>query len=162
VEEGKFREDLFFRLYVVVIHLPALRDRAEDIPLLAQHFLKAFAQENNRSIESISPEAMDLLTAYPWPGNVRELRNAIERMIVLARGHTLTARELPVAIREMGGGTTPAVPSKGRLSMEEAEKQLIVRALRAHDGNRTKAAQDLGISRRTLHRKLNEYGLHES
>jgi len=160
VEEGKFREDLFYRLYVVVITLPPLRERTGDIPLLTQHFISELAGENGRTIQGITPEAMDILSSYSWPGNVRELRNVLERMIVLSRGDRLSVRDVPSNIRD----TVPHRPggsAGGELSLEEAEKQMIARALKACNGNRTKAAKQLGISRRTLHRKLNEYGLHE-
>jgi DNA-binding NtrC family response regulator len=159
VEQGRFREDLFFRLYVVVLTLPPLRDRTGDIPLLVQHFMRHFAKENNKEIEGLTPEAVDQLASYAWPGNVRELRNTLERMIVMARGNRLTVRDLPAGIREQATGSTAS--AGGGLSLEQTEKQLIQRALKVHGGNRTKAASDLGISRRTLHRKLNEYGLHE-
>jgi DNA-binding NtrC family response regulator len=160
VDEGKFREDLFYRLYVVIIHLPPLRERPGDIPMLAQHFLKELATANDKKVESITPEAMDILSSYSWPGNVRELRNIVERMIVLARGEKLTVRDIPTAIREDIQPRTVAV-SASNLSLDEVEKQIIINALKNHDDNRTKAANQLGISRRTLHRKLNEYGLRE-
>jgi len=158
VQEGEFREDLFYRLYVVVITLPPLRERAEDIPLLIQHFLKTFARENQKAIDGITPDALKILTEYAWPGNVRELRNVVERMVVLARGNKLTARDIPPALKDDSAGRRASRPDQ-ELSLEEAEKQMILRALRTHAGNRTKAAEQLGISRRTLHRKLNAYGL---
>jgi DNA-binding NtrC family response regulator len=158
VDEGKFREDLFYRLYVVIIHLPPLRERAGDIPLLAQHFLKELAAANDKKVDSITPDAMDILSAYSWPGNVRELRNIIERMIVLSRGEKLTVRDIPTAIRDGVQPRSVAV-SAANLSLDEVEKQLIINSLKNHGDNRTKAAAQLGISRRTLHRKLNEYGL---
>jgi two-component system response regulator AtoC len=157
VDEGAFREDLFYRLNVVTVHLPPLRERPEDIPLLVQHFLKELAEENGKTLEGLTPEAMSLLAAHPWPGNVRELRNVIESMVVLARGETLTVRDVPAALREESrprGGL-----SAGPVSLDEAEKQMILRTLKACGDNRTRAAAQLGISRRTLHRKLNEYGL---
>ena len=161
VAEGKFREDLFFRLYVVVITLPPLRERAGDIPLLAQHFINVYAKDNGKAIEGLTPDAMDVLTSYSWPGNVRELRNSIERMVVMARGNRLTVRDLPPQVRESALANATSTPGRGYLSLEETEKQLVIKALKVHGGNRTKAAAELGISRRTLHRKLNEYGLHE-
>ncbi len=161
VADGKFREDLFFRLYVVVITLPPLRERAGDIPLLAQHFINVYAKDNGKTIEGLTPDAMDVLTSYPWPGNVRELRNTIERMVVMGRGSRLTVRDLPPQVRESAAASAPSASGRGYLSLEETEKQLIIKSLKVHGGNRTKAAAELGISRRTLHRKLNEYGLHE-
>ena len=161
VADGKFREDLFFRLFVVVITLPPLRERSGDIPLLAQHFINVYAKDNGKTIEGLTPDAMDVLSSYAWPGNVRELRNTIERMVVMARGNRLTVRDLPQQVRENAPASTPSSPGRGYLSLEETEKTLIIKALKVHGGNRTKAAEELGISRRTLHRKLNEYGLHE-
>ena len=140
VDEGKFREDLFYRLYVVVIHLPPLRERTGDIPLLVQHFLKELARGEQQDDRGLTPDAMDLLAAYPWPGNVRELRNVIERMVVLARGDKLTVRDIPAAMRE--SALAAAVPVSGaELSLDEAEKQLIVEALKSqrrqpHPGRR--------------------------
>lgn len=155
VADGTFREDLYYRLYVVVIHLPALRERRSDIPLLLKHFLDLFNQENGRSLEGFSPDALDLLTAYPWPGNVRELRNVVEQMVVLSRSQRIGLRDLPAHIREaeVSGG----VPIGGA-TLAEVEKQAIFRALKESGGNRTHAAEALGISRRTLHRKIAEYG----
>jgi DNA-binding NtrC family response regulator len=161
VDEGRFREDLFYRLYVVVIHLPPLRERVSDIPLLTQHFIRSLSDQNNKVVEGITPEAMDVLTAYPWPGNVRELRNALERMVVLSRGGKLAVRDIPAGIRDHTPRRGGIAISANEMSLDEVEKQMIVRALRACNGNRTKAAGQLGISRRTLHRKLNEYKLRE-
>jgi two-component system, NtrC family, response regulator AtoC len=162
VQAGAFREDLFFRLRVVEIELPPLRDRRSDIPLLAQTFLKEFANENAKKVREILPEAMDALMAHPWPGNVRELRTAIEHAVVLCRGEKISLRDLPATVR--GQGSLPiSVPDKastsGDLTVKEAEKQLIIRALKECNGNRTDAARKLGMSRRTLHRKLHSYHL---
>ncbi len=164
MEQGKFREDLFYRLFVVVIRIPSLRERPEDIPLLIQHFLQQSAKENNRTIESITPDALQVLNAYPWPGNVRELRNAIERMVVMTRNPRITLRDVPVEIREhqTAGPATVVAAGAPPLSIDQAERNLIAKALKATGGNRTLAAKQLGISRRTLHRKLNEYGLHDA
>lgn len=164
VKEGKFREDLFFRLRVVEILMPPLRDRPVDIPLLAQSFLHEFAKENNKAVSSITPEALEALTNYRWPGNVRELRTAIEHSVVLARGDRITFRDLPVNVRNGGhAGDTlhSAATSKNTLSVKEAEKQLIIRALKESNGNRTQAAEKTGMSRRTLHRKLHTYNLED-
>ena len=158
VAEGTFREDLFYRLYVVNLTLPPLRDRTGDVVLLAQHYLRTLAEENGKKPLAISPEAMDVLQAYAWPGNVRELRNVIERMVVLGSGTRLTVADLPAAVRDGGVGGLAIASRSGRV-LRDAERQLIAAALRRHGDNRTKAAQDLGISRRTLHRKLNEFGL---
>ena len=168
VDEGKFREDLYFRLSVVPITLPPLSARASDIPLLCDHFLKEFAERNGRDIPGFTPDAVNLLCAYQWPGNVRELRNTIERMVVMSQGGRLSARDVPPQIREAvrtgtagqapaGSSATPAATSAG--SLADIEKAKILSVLERHDGNRSRAAAELGISRRTLHRKLNEYGV---
>jgi DNA-binding NtrC family response regulator len=161
-KSGVFREDLFFRLRVVEVWLPPLRERLEDIPLLAQAFLRQFAGENERPVNGFTAEALDLLLRYRWPGNVRELRTAIESGVVMCRGDRITARDLPPALRDAGaGGPAPAQPAPARtdLTVKEAEKELIVRALKQADGNRTLAAAKLGLSRRTLHRKFHAYHL---
>ncbi|WFB35793.1 sigma-54 dependent transcriptional regulator [Kiritimatiellota bacterium B12222] len=162
VEEGTFREDLFFRLNVVQVRLPALRERREDIPLLLNHYLKEFATENVRDIDGFTPDALDALIRYRWPGNIRELRNVMERMVVLSRGDRITLRDLPAEVKEEAGPLkTGAGPLRGATSMQDAEKKMIMQALDDHKGNRTKAADQLGISRRTLHRKLNEFDLRD-
>jgi len=162
VKAGTFREDLFFRLHVVEIRLPRLRERHEDIPLLAQTFLAEFASENQKPITAFTAEAMELLLRYHWPGNVRELRTAIEHAVVLCRTEKITPRDLPAALR--AAAQAPA-ESPGLLdsdfTVEEAEKQLIIRALKDTNGNRTLAAKKLGMSRRTLHRKLHLYHLED-
>ena len=163
VKTGDFREDLLYRLNVITITLPPLRARTDDIPLLVQRFLDEFNRENGKQVEGLTPDCMDQLLAYSWPGNIRELRNVIERMVVLSRQNRLTVRDLPAQIRQvMADGARSTQTWSPGLSLEDAEKQMIIRALESHRGNRTKAAQQLGISRRTLHRKLNEYGLRES
>jgi DNA-binding NtrC family response regulator len=158
VSEGKFRDDLFYRLSVVAVDLPLLRERRDDIPLLVKSFLDEFSRENGKQVRELTPEAMNVLLAYDWPGNVRELRNAIEQMVVLARTERLTVRDVPAAIRG-GADLTKINVVRGGMTVEDAERQLIVQALKETNGNRTKAAQRIGISRRTLHRKLKEYGL---
>jgi DNA-binding NtrC family response regulator len=164
VQDGKLRNDLFYRLNVVTINLPPLRERRDDIPLLARHFMQEFARENNRKIEDINPDVLAALTAYPWPGNVRELKNVIERMVVLGRGLRLTLRDLPVLGRETDHSAqiTPAgsVPLPAG-SIKETNRRMIMAAIEAAGGNRTLAAKNLGISRRTLHRKLREFGVKE-
>lgn len=157
VAEGKFREDLFYRLYVVNIQLPPLREREGDIVLLARHYLQELAAENDKKINGITPETMDALTAYSWPGNVRELRNIMERMVVLSNGEKLSVRDLPTPLRQPA---RMALPRPGS-ALRDTERQMIIAALHRHQENRTLAAKELGISPRTLHRKLNEYGLRE-
>lgn len=160
VDQGKFREDLFFRLDVVDVLLPPLRERAGDVELLANRFLREFNERNGRAVEGFTPEAMRLLNAYAWPGNVRELRNTVERMVVLAKGTRLDVADVPQALRESAPDkSVRAVPDEGSAggSLAETEKRQIMDVLRKNRGNRTKAALELGISRRTLHRKLKEW-----
>jgi DNA-binding NtrC family response regulator len=160
VKAGAFREDLFFRLRVVEIQLPPLRERAGDIPLLAKKFLREFARENGKPLNDFTADALEWLMNYSWPGNVRELRTAIEHAVVLCRGEKISARDLPPPVRAGGpsGGLAPAL-ARNDLTVREAEKQLIIRALKEMDGNRTLAAKKIGMSRRTFHRKLHLYHL---
>ncbi len=163
VKTGSFREDLFFRLRVVEIHLPPLRERRVDIPLLAQAFVREFARENEKPVKEISSEAMEALMGYSWPGNVRELRTAMEHAVVLCRAERISPRDLPQTVRQMEVIDLPpsrrVIAPTGELSVKEAEKQLIIRALKECNGSRTDAAKKLGMSRRTLHRKLHTYHL---
>jgi DNA-binding NtrC family response regulator len=158
VKAGKFREDLFFRLRVVEIELPPLRERREDIPLLAQVFLREFAGENGKAVNDFTADALETLIGFSWPGNVRELRTAIEHAVVLSRGDRISLRDLPPSVRGGSVAETRLLPGKD-LTVKDAEKQLILRALKETDGNRTRAAQKIGMSRRTFHRKLHEYHL---
>lgn len=162
VREGTFREDLFFRLNVVDIRMPPLRERRDDIPLLCSHFLREFAETNGKAMEQFTPDALNLLAAYSWPGNVRELRNTIEKMVVLSHGNKLTARDVPANIRDQvraapGETGLSKLAGGNSSSLADAERKMIFDALARNGGNRTKAADALGISRRTLHRKLRQY-----
>jgi DNA-binding NtrC family response regulator len=160
VATGKFREDLFFRLRVVEIALPPLRERAGDIPILAQSFLREFAKENQKPMNEFTAEALQLLMNYSWPGNVRELRTAIEHAVVFCRGEKISARDLPPSVRHGDDDIGRMALSRGKtLTVKEAERELIVRALKETDGNRTLAAKKTGMSRRTFHRKLHTYHL---
>ena len=165
VRAGKFREDLFFRLNVVRIVMPPLRERAEDVPLLLTHFLKLFAEENGLPPLTLEAGAIRTLQAYAWPGNIRELRNFAENAVVLHRGGKLTEYDLEPKFRGAAPATVAADGSAGMadraadlvpssLSVEENEKRLLREALIKARGNRTRAAAFMGISRRTLHRKL--------
>jgi DNA-binding NtrC family response regulator len=160
VKAGKFREDLFFRLRVVEISLPPLRERAGDIPLLAQRFLREFAAENNKAVNDFTADALHLLMNHSWPGNVRELRTAIEHAVVLCRGEKISARDLPPSVRS-GRAVEAQLSPRNDLTMKEVEKQLMARALKETEGNRTRAAQKIGMSRRTFHRKLHTYHLED-
>jgi len=159
VKEGKFREDLYYRLSVVPLRMPPLRERTDDIPLLLAHYLKRFAAENNLSEVRLSADALAVLARYPWPGNIRELRNTCENLAVLRAGKLLTAADLdPRYVQPLSasGGLRPALPATtgSVFDKEQNEKELLKQALASASGNRTKAAELLGISRRTLHRKL--------
>ncbi|MDQ6626064.1 MAG: sigma-54 dependent transcriptional regulator, partial [Verrucomicrobiota bacterium] len=165
VKEGKFRDDLYFRLNVVHITMPPLRERKEDIPLLVRGFLKHFCKVNEKPLLEITIEAMNTLLAYDWPGNVRELRTAIEHGVVMASGPKISLRELPMPIRQSEGAgvasgvgisSKPFADKTSPLDLHETERRLIAQALATTNGNITAAAKKLGISRRTLHRKLNE------
>ena len=170
VREGKFREDLFFRLNVVRITMPPLRERPEDIPLLLAHYLKMMADENGVPPMAIEPGAMRTLQSYPWPGNIRELRNFCENVVVLHRSASLNEYDLdpkyrgvappPTGTTSGGAASVPHgtdVSGAGSLSIEENEKRLLREALIKTRGNRTKAAEIMGISRRTLHRKIAQW-----
>src|SRR5438552_1227259 len=159
VEEGKFREDLFYRLNVIVINLPPLRQRPDDIPILVDHFLREIAANKHTAPHRVSPEVMRRFSAYRWPGNVRELRNVLERMMVLAEGEVLTERDLPDEITAGTADSTSRRDIPTGITMEELEKLAITKALDQCEGNRTHAANRLGISVRTLQRKLRQYEL---
>jgi two-component system response regulator AtoC len=164
VREGKFRDDLFFRLNVVRITMPPLRDRKDDIPLLVHNFIRHFAKQNDKKITDVTEEAMNALLVYDWPGNIRELRTAIEHGVVMGNGPQITLRDLPLAVRQNAGAQLPRgiSPTKAfaqkssPLDLHETERKLILQALATTNGNVTAAAKKLGISRRTLHRKINE------
>jgi two-component system response regulator HydG len=160
IQQGNFREDLYYRLNVVTLEVPSLRERREDISLLADFFLKQYAEKNRRLIKGFTPRAMDLLIRHDWPGNVRELENVVERAVIMARGDLISQGELPDAIRGMDGEMEKARIdlSPGR-SLREVERDMILRTLEDTGGNRTRAAEILGISRRTLQLKLKEYGV---
>ncbi len=161
---GRFREDLFYRLNVVTLLAPPLRERAEDIPILAQHFLIHFAQKNHKRIKGFSPQAMDRFLHYQWPGNVRELMNAIERGVVLSRSDYLEETELSLVMTTGPDDTSDDYLSRGEKrssSLDEVEKDAIIRTLEDARGNKSEAARRLGVTRRTLHLKLKKYGLME-
>ncbi len=158
VAEGKFRDDLFFRLHVVPLTMPPLRDRKVDIPLLTAAFLRESAIENGKPVRELSAEAMACILDYDWPGNVRELRTAIEHGVVMSTSEKIGPRDLPAGLRSAGGQSGGANPPEG-LNLHETETVLILRALDDCRGNRTEAARKLGISRRTLQRRLKELNI---
>ena len=165
VADGKFREDLYYRLNVIDIRMPALKDHPEDIPALVDRFMKEFARRNGSPAKRIDPAALRALCSYAWPGNVRQLRNVVEKMVVLASGPELTADDLPpevtAAPAPQAPAPVPAAPAPiqppAPQSLADAERRQITAALEACGGNKTKAAAMLGISRRTLHRKIREW-----
>ncbi len=169
VKEGRFREDLFYRLNVIPIHVPPLRERRSDIPLLAKHFLKKYCSGKKRCVEGITDEALDILTRYDWPGNVRELENIMERMVILANGKMITKDDLPYQILEKAGGVPgQAIPSdlefpEDGLSLSQAvselEKRLILKALERTGGVKNRAAKLLKMNRTTLIEKMKKLGL---
>ena len=160
IAEGRFREDLFYRLNVIPIHLPPLKERREDIPLLVEHFVQKYNEENGKAITGVSQRALRLLLGYHWPGNVRELENMIERAVVTTRSDTLTEADFPV---ELSIGEAGALDSGLRIPMklEEGNKFLILKTLEKYGGNKTRAAEALGISARTIRNKLAEYQIRE-
>ncbi|WP_374989785.1 sigma-54-dependent transcriptional regulator [Humidesulfovibrio sp.] len=159
VELGRFRQDLYYRLNVVTLSLPPLRDRVEDIPLLATHFLKKFASKNGKQVKGFTPEAMDRLLKYPWPGNVRELENGVERAVVLLAGEYIREQDLPSAIALSGAGASPAGVNIQDMTLDEIERVAILDALEGAGGNKSETARKLGITRKTLHAKLQRYGV---
>jgi two-component system, NtrC family, response regulator AtoC len=160
VGEKKFREDLYYRLNVVQIRVPPLRDRKEDIPLLANAFLKEISQRDSKTFRPLSPEAMDALLRYDWPGNIRELKGAIDSGVTLATGPQVTLTDLPLTVSEARfSGSAGLDEAGGQMNLHNNELRLILRALEETHGNRTEAAKKLGISRRTLHRRLKELNL---
>ena len=164
VKDGKFRDDLFYRLNVVRITLPSLKERQEDIPMLAHHFLQKCAAGATTAVRGFHPDTLDCLNRYRWPGNVRELENAIERAVSLSHGPLLTPDDLPAAIRQASNPTDqkPEIPETAEsvyLTLEEVEKRHLMRVLKETKGNKVKAAKILGIDRRTLYRMAERFGL---
>ncbi|MDO9528104.1 MAG: sigma-54 dependent transcriptional regulator [Syntrophales bacterium] len=153
---GRFREDLFYRLNVITLNVSSLRERKEDIPLLAQHFLKIFAEKNHKKIKGFTPHAMDRLLKYEWPGNVRELINTVERGVVLSRSEYLDEHDISLIVRDEDEVSLQGEMS-GNLPLEEVEKAAILKTLELVEGNKSEAARRLGITRKTLHKKLRKY-----
>jgi len=157
IENGEFREDLYYRLNVVNMHIPPLRERKEDIPLLMAAFVKEFSEENGKNIEAIEPKARMILYNYSWPGNVRELRNCIESAVVMSKSNIITVDELPPHINTESDQEFVRISTGSTLA--NIEREVIRATLVQQNGNKTRAAEVLGIGRKTLHRKLQEYGL---
>lgn len=161
IKGGRFREDLYYRLNVVTLAVPALRERREDIPLLAQHFLNTFAEKNRKQIKGFTPQAMDRLVRYDWPGNVRELMNAVERGVILCRGDYVSEMDFPLSVSDVLAPEQELVREEllADLPLEEVEKVTILKTLESAGGNKSETARRLGITRRTLHKKLKKYGV---
>ncbi len=157
IKAGRFREDLYYRLNVIHIEVPPLKERKDDLPLLLDHFLKEFASENGKKITGFDNRAKSAIYAYDWPGNIRELRNCVESAVVMAGGSEITIDDLPPTVSAASKITTISVPVG--ITMDEAEKMIIQENLAANKGNKSKTADILGIGRKTLHRKLEEWGL---
>lgn len=157
VKKGAFREDLYYRLNVVHIEVPPLRERKEDIELLALNFLDQFNKEDGRKIEGISPQARKALLSYDWPGNIRELKNSIESSVVLARGNIIQLEDLPAQITSQVAENKSSITIDLPVTMEEAERKIILSTIEYCAGNKSRASELLEIGRKTLHRKLNEY-----
>jgi len=158
VAEGNFREDLYYRLNVIEIPIPPLRERGEDVPALVRSFIDRYNEENTKEIEGIADEALELLTRYDWPGNVRELENYVERAVVVARGSLLAVEDFPTKLTSGPGERQGDAGLQVGTTVHEMERRLIMKTLEAYGGNRTEAATQLGISTRTLRNKLHEYG----
>ncbi|MBT4362926.1 MAG: sigma-54-dependent Fis family transcriptional regulator [Desulfobacteraceae bacterium] len=164
IKEGKFREDLYYRLNVVTLELPSLNERVEDIPLLAQHFLEIFSKKNKKEIKGFTPRAMDNLIRYSWKGNVRELMNVIERGVVLGRSDYIEEHALPIVNVASGIDAVESQPAINdgmnfEMSLEDVERKTILQTLESAGGNKSETARRLGITRRTLHKKLKKYGV---
>lgn len=161
IKADRFREDLYYRLNVVALKVPSLRERTEDILLLAHHFLETLSHKNQKLIKGLSREAAHALTAYEWPGNVRELENVIERGVILSRGTVIGANDLPENLRDLTDDNTPTLSSEAMTdkTLKDVEEETIRYTLARHNGNRTRTAKTLGISRRTLQLKLKAYGI---
>jgi two-component system response regulator AtoC len=166
MRQGKFRDDLYFRLMVIPVYVPALRERKADIPILASYFVDNFNVELNRSVRGLSREAQEVMMGYDWPGNVRELKNVIERAILLESKDLILPEHLPAEIREGRGGTVPvsgsSLPGQVPISLKEAERRAVSEALSWAHGNKSKAARVLGITRQTLRQKIRAYNLDEN
>jgi two-component system response regulator HydG len=163
VSSGRFREDLYYRLNVVTLRVPPLREHLDDIPLLAQHFLDKYGERNRKRIKGFTPVAMDMFLKYDWPGNVRELENAVERAVILLPGDYVSEKELPLSITQSYSQENSSIAFRSDItqpqSLEEIEKEAILAALEGTGGNKSETARKLGINRRTLYKKLQKFGV---
>jgi len=164
IRAGRFREDLYFRLNVIPIFVPALRDRQEDIPLLADHFMAEFAREYGRRVKAFDADAIAVMQRYPWPGNVRELRNVIERLMIMVPGDSIAHGDVGFLDRDdLPPPDVSAVAAAGRMTLHEArdrfERDLILRTLAEQQGNMSRTAEVLGVERSNLYRKMKAFGI---
>ncbi len=162
VKNGRFREDLFYRLNVIHIRIPALKERSDDIPLLARHFLDRYAQKNRKQFKGFTPAAMDALMKHSWPGNVRELENAVERAVILSMGQYISEKDLPAEVVKnyrQDHDSPENMPELGGKSLGEVETMALMQTLKQTRGNKTEAAKLLNITRTTLNNKIKKYGL---
>ena len=163
VADGRFRQDLYYRVNVINIELPALRERASDIPMLAQHFLKKICEEENKQIDGFDRQALEAMQQYDWPGNVRELQNIVERAALLGKGSQLTTQDLPRHINASALNQVTLAPASGRQTLKEAlegpERQIILQCLKENNWNRNATADQLGVNRTTLYKKMKKLGL---
>jgi transcriptional regulator with PAS, ATPase and Fis domain len=170
IEEGTFREDLFYRLNIVPIYLPPLRKRREDIPLLINHFLEKYNKKRNKNIKGVSPEAMNLLMDFEWPGNIRELENIVERLVIMSEGETIEASHVPMYIRGKEVYmkiTTPRTNEEFKKmkkqirakAIENVERAFVIDVLRRNDWNVSKAARDIGVKRQNLQSLIRKYNI---
>ena len=162
LETGSIRKDLYYRLSVIMIHLPPLRERSDDIPLLIEHFLKKHQANYNSPVNGVEPAALELLSRYPWPGNVRELENMVEMLLAYGRSPVIRVPDLPERISQASNlQKRSAIGDNDVFTLKEAERKLIVNALAKSRGNKSHAAQMLGISRKSLYKKLVDYNIQE-
>jgi transcriptional regulator with PAS, ATPase and Fis domain len=158
VKQSRFREDLYYRLNVMHVTMPSLREHASDVPLLVKHYVDIFNREFRKNIRGVTPDALELLRTYRWPGNIRELRNAVERAMLLADGEWLTADLLPVTAARASTAQTMELPEEG-VNLETLERELVAQALRRTGGNQTKAAALLGLNRDQIRYRIEKFGL---
>ena len=158
VQEGRFRQDLYYRLNVIRIDLPPLRERTEDIPILIEHFMRKFSEQIHRKLEGIEPEALDALTNYHWPGNIRELEHTIERAVLLGKEARIGLQDFPPSLVARNDHVLPLANAVAKsYTLKDLEKEYIMRVMETVGGNKTEAAKTLGVDRTTLYRKLEEY-----
>ena len=159
IEAGRFRLDLYYRLNILPIEIPPLRERRQDIPLLANYFIETISREMGRKIDSIEVSVMQMLKKYSWPGNIRELRNIIERLVVMAQDGKISGDDLPIEIQEIDSDMNRVFSEDLKGATQDFEKEYIMEIMRRNSWNVTKASREMNIARKTLYKKLNDYGI---